>query len=244
MHEHDLDLIAALAAGSLADESGARALIGQCEVCRAEYQSQTEVLAWVASAPRVEMTELEKAALHRDLWTELTNAPIRSAASPWWQRWAYVAAGLFVTVGLATVLNGQFGGGDSGAPTLAETAADLADSPTAEEMAPFAADDGDEGGFDQGQATTTAAAEAANLPFAELADEARASRQAERQTEATGVDETIEECLTGLGLDEHVVVDEIASDQTYLAVMAEPGEADRSVTFVALDSCEIVHVDR
>ncbi|HSJ84262.1 MAG TPA: hypothetical protein VLA91_10640 [Acidimicrobiia bacterium] len=244
MHEHDLDLIAALAERSLEDERGARALIDECEVCRAEYRSQTEVLAWVASAPRVEMTDLEKAALHRDLWTELTQAPTRSAASPWWQRWSYVAAGLFVTVGLATVLNGEFGGGESAAPTLAETAADLADSGAGEEMAPFAADDGDEGGFDRGGATTTAAAEAAPLPFAELADEARASRQADQQTETTGDNETIEECLTGLGLDEHVVVDEIESDQTYLAVMAEPGEADRSVTFVALDSCEIVHVDR
>ena len=243
MHEHDLDLIAALAEGSLEDERGARALIDECEVCHAEYQAQTEVLAWVASAPRVEMTEPEKAALHRDLWTELTRAPARSAASPWWQRWAYVAAGLFVTVGLATVLNGQFNGGESAAPTFAETAADLADSPAAEEMAPFAADDGDDGGFDQARTTTTAAAEAGPLPFAELADEARASRQA-GQTETTVVDETTEECLTGLGLDEHVVVDQIESDQTYLAVMAEPGEADRSVTFVALDNCEIVHVDR
>ena len=241
MHEHDLDLIAALAEGSLEDERGARALIDECEVCRAEYRSQTEVLAWVASAPRVEMTDLEKAALHRDLWTEWTRAPTRSAASPWWQRWSYVAAGLLVTIGLAAVLNGDFGGGESAAPTLAETAADRADSLTGEEMAPFAAD---EGGSEQGGATTTAAAEAAPLPFAELADEARASRQADQQTETTEDNVTIEECLTRLGLDEHVVVDEIESDQTYLAVMAEPGEADRSVTFVALDSCEIIHVDR
>ena len=244
MHEHDLDLIAALAEGSLEDERGARALIGKCEVCRAEYRSQTEVLAWVASAPRVEMTDLEKAALHRDLWTELTRAPTRSAASPWWQRWSYVAAGLFVTIGLTTVLTDEFGGGESAAPTLAETGADLADSPTGEEVAPFAGDDSDDGGFDQGGATTTAAAEAAPLPFAELADEARASRQADQETETTEDEDTIEECLTRLGLDEHVVVDEIERDQTYLAVMAEPGEADRSVTFVALDSCEIVHVDR
>ncbi|HSK07280.1 MAG TPA: hypothetical protein VK990_07145, partial [Acidimicrobiia bacterium] len=69
MHEHDLDLIAALADGSLPDEAEARALVEVCDVCRSEYGTQLEVLAWVASTPRVEMTELERAALHRDLWT-------------------------------------------------------------------------------------------------------------------------------------------------------------------------------
>jgi hypothetical protein len=242
MHEHDLDLIAALAEGSLGDESVARALVDECEVCRAEYRSQTEVLAWVASAPRVEMTDLEKAALHRDLWTELTRAPARAAATPWWQRWSYVAAGLFVAVGLVAVLNGEFGGGDGAAPTLAETAADLDDSTAGEEMAPFAEDNGADEGL--GGATTTAAAEALPLPFPELAEQARAARRTDTGAITLSEDETTEECLTILGLDDRIVVDQIEDGKTYLVLMAEDGDADRSVTFVALDDCEIVYVDR
>lgn len=243
MHEHDLDLIAALAEGSLEDERAARALLEECELCRAEYKSQTEVLAWVESVPRVEMTDLEKAALHRDLWTELTRAPTRAAA-PWWQRWSYVAAGLFVAVGLVAVLNGEFGGGEAAEPTLAETAADLDDSAATEEMAPLAEDSGADGGLEQGGATTTAAAEeAVAIPFAELAEQARASRSTDQET-GTSDDETVEECLASIGLEDHVVVEEIEHDRTYLAVMAEDREADRSVTFVAIDDCEIVYVDR
>lgn len=245
MHEHDLDLMAALAEGSLEDEREARALVDECEVCRAEYRSQTEVLAWVASAPRVEMTDLEKAALHRDLWTELTRAPARASASPWWQRWSYVAAGLFVTVGLVAVLNGEYGGGESAAPTLAETAADLDDSAAGEEMAPFAEDNGADGSLELDGVTTTAAAEEAlPLPFPELAERARAARQTDAVAGTMGEDEATDECLTSLGLDNHIVVDQVEDDQTYLALMVENGEVDRSVTFVALDDCEIVYVDR
>jgi hypothetical protein len=244
MHEHDLDLIAALAEGSLEDESVARALVDECEVCRAEYRSQTEVLAWVASAPRVEMTDLEKAALHRDLWTELTRGPVRAVATPWWQRWSYVAAGLFVTVGLVAVLNGEFGGGEGAAPTLAETAADLDDSTAGEEMAPFAEDNGADGGLDRGGVTTTAAAEALPLPFPELAEQARATRRTDTGAVTMSEDEATEDCLTSLGLDDRIVVDQIEDDQTYLVLMAEDGDVDRSVTFVALDDCAIVYVDR
>jgi hypothetical protein len=244
MHEHDLDLIAALAESSLEDESVARALVDQCEMCRAEYRSQTEVLAWIASTPPVEMTDLEKATLHRDLWTELTRAPARAAVTPWWQRWSYVAAGLFVAVGLVAVLNGEFGGGDSAATTLAEIAADLDDSAAGEEMAPFTEDDGADGGLDRGGVTTTAASEALTLPFPELAKQARAVRQTDAEPTTMALDEATEDCLTRLGLDDQVVVDQVEDDQTYLVLMAEEGEADRSVTFVAIDDCTIVYVDR
>jgi len=244
MHEHDLDLIAALADGSLADEAEARALVEGCDVCRSEYRSQMDVLAWVASAPPAEMTELERAALHRDLWTELRRDPARDAPIPWWQRWSYVAAGLFVVVGLAGVLNGVMGAGDSGGATQ-ESRVDLDTAEGGDEAAPFLAEDSNSDGGGESGATTTAAAEqAASVPFPELADEVRASRETDPGMGTMSPDATVDECLDRVGLGDHIVVAELELDQVYLAVMAEDQGADRSVTFITPAECEIVFVDR
>jgi hypothetical protein len=247
MHDHPLDLIAALADGSLSDEAEARALVESCPECREEYRTQTEVIEWLAAAPAVEMSDLEKAALHRDLWTELRNQPGKSPATPWWQRLVYVAAGLFVTVGLVSVLNNDDlnEGADSGATTVAEAL----DAPV--EEAPFVAQGSDDGESAPEMATTTAAASETTfagaggegsfaLPFAELAEEARAN-QADRAV-TQGTDADVEACLARVALDEHVVVDEIDLDQIYLLVMPEDPEAEPIVTFVVLPRCEIVYV--
>jgi len=243
MHEHDLDLIAALADGSLADETEARALVDSCDFCHTEYLEQTDVLALIAAAPSARMTDLEKAALHRDLWTELRREPATAQSTPWWQRWSYVAAGLFVAVGLVGVLNlAQDTGGEASDTTIAaEATADL-QAPSNEEGVPFVAgEDSAEGGAES--ATTTAAAqEALAPPFGELADEARAQR--DNGTMSTlGSDEDADECLTRLGLDEHEVIDEIELDQTYLVVMPVDAQAEQVVTFVTIADCAIVHVD-
>jgi hypothetical protein len=248
MHDHPLDLIAALADGSLSDEVEARALVESCPECREEYRTQTEVIGWLAATPAAEMTDLEKAALHRDLWTELRNQPGKSSATPWWQRLAYVAAGLFVTVGLVSVLNNDAlnGGANSLATT---TAAEALDAPT--EEGPFVAQGSDDGesapemttDTTAGASATTAAAggeESFALPFAELAEEARANQADRALTE--GTDRDVEACLARVALDEHVVVDEIDLDQTYLLVMPEDPEAEPIVTFVVLPRCEIVYV--
>jgi hypothetical protein len=250
MHEHPLDLIAAFADGSLSDEAEARALIETCQECRAEYLAQTEVIAWLAAAPAVEMTDLEKASLHRDLWTELRNEPARRSATPWWQRLSYVAAGLFVTIGLVGVLNsGVLGGGAESAATTTAAAQGFDEAP-AEEVPFFA--EGSDGGESAPEMTTdtTAAATATTaagagedsltLPFAELADEARARQNDRVVAESTDAD--FEECLTRVGLDDHVVVDEIDFEQTYLLVMRKDPEAERVVTFVVLPACEVVYV--
>lgn len=250
MHDHPLDLIAALADGSLRDEAEARALVESCPECREEYRIQTEVIGWLAATPTAEMTDLEKAALHRDLWTELRSQPGKRPSTPWWQRLAYVAAGLFVTVGLVSVLNNGAlnGGADSGADT---TAGGSLDAPT--EETPFVAQGSDDGESAPEMTTettaaatgTTAAAGAGDeesfaLPFAELAEEARANQADRALTE--GTDRDVEACLARVALDEHVVVDEIELDQIYLLVMPEDSEAEPMVTFVALPRCEIVYV--
>ena len=245
MHEHPLDLIAALADGSLSDEAEARALIETCQECRDEYRAQTEAIGWLAAAPAAEMTDLEKAALHRDLWTELRNEPSKSPATPWWQRLSYVAAGLLVTVGLVSVLNNGVleGGAESDATTTAAAQA-LDEAPT--EEVPFVAQGSDDGELAPEIAPeTTAAAEGAGeeslpVPFQELADEARAN-QADRVA-TQGTDRDTVECLTEIGLDEHLVADEIELDRTYLLVMPEDPEAEPIVTFVVLPGCEIVYV--
>jgi len=248
MHDHPLDLIAALADGSLSDEAEARALIESCQECRDEYRAQTEVIGLLAGVPAPEMTDLEKAALHRDLWTELRGQPEKSTATPWWQRLSYVAAGLFVVVGLVGVLNNvDSGDGAASDTTVAEASAEdgaVEDAPT--EEVPFVAE-GDEGGESATETTAAATAEtfaggeeSLPLPFQELADEARAAQADRVATLAT--DRDVEECLARLALDEHVVVDEIELDQTFLLVMPEDPEAEPIVTFIALPVCEIVYV--
>ena len=248
MHEHPLDLIAALADGSLGDEAEARALVESCQICRAEYVAQTEVIEWLATVHTVEMTDLEKATLHRDLWTELRNEPAKRSAMPWWQRLSYVAAGLLVAVGLVGVLNsGVLGGGaESDETPIAEAFGE------ATEEAPFVAQGSDDGESQPemttattaaAEATTTAAADAGGetltVPFEELADEARA-KQSDRATE--GVDADFGECLTRVGLTDHVVVEEIDLDRTYLLVMRRDPEAEPVVTFVVVPACEVVYV--
>lgn len=251
MHEHSLDLIAALADGSLSDEAEARALIETCQECRTEYHAQTEVIALLAGAPAVEMTDLEKATLHRYLWTELRNQPAKRLAMPWWQRLSYIAAGLFVTVGLVGVLNsGVLGGGGEAAATTTAAEAQAFDEAPSEEV-PFVAQESDDGESAPEMATETTAAATATtaaaagedsltLPFEELADEARASQN--DRVVAESADTDFEECLTRVGLDDHIVVDVIDFDQTYLLVMRKDPEAERVVTFVVFPGCEVVYV--
>ncbi len=177
MHEHSLDLIAALADGSLSDETEARALVETCETCRAEYRAQKSVIASLAAVSPPAMTDLEKAALHRDLWTELRSDTAEKRSSmPWWQRLTYVAAALFIGVGLVSVLDDiRLGGGEAADTTVAADIAAL-DSAEGGEEIPFAEDSGVESAPQPESTVTTAAAfEALPIPFEELAEEARGS---------------------------------------------------------------------
>jgi hypothetical protein len=246
MHKHDLDLIASLADGSVDDETEARALVESCVECRAEYQSQLTVLEILTSTPSVMMSDLEKAALHRDLWTELRSEPATRASGASWYRWAYVAAGLLVTVGLAGVLNGQIGfGGADDSDTFAEISSGLGQfSADGLEDAPASDTDAASGGGDETVVPTTAAAESLLLPFPELADQARALREDPKATtQEESEKDDIDRCLERLDLADHVVVDELELDRRYLVVMAGDDVPDQSVTFVALDECEIVYTD-
>jgi hypothetical protein len=256
MHEHDLDLIAALADGSASDAAKARSLVETCPVCRAEYEAQTRVIGWLAEAPTPTMTDLERAGLHRAVRSAIEGEKTRAVATPWWQRLGYVAAGLLVVAGLFGVLQnaGFMAGGDAEMAVSGPTstaAADLAEAPTEEgadtptEEIPFVA-----GGAGEEAATTTSAEaqpqsgtmESLSLPFPELADEARAS-QAERDAATTSEEDR--ECLARVGLDRHIVVREVdESGSTYLVVMPEEPADEVPVIFVEIPVCRIVFEDR
>lgn len=250
MHEHDLDLIAALAEGSLDDESVARALVEECQECREEMLAQEKALTALASVPPTGMTDWERARLHRDVWTGIrgdepaTRGPIR------WYRWAYVAAGLFVVVGLAGVLNRGFGmGGD--AAGVEETFSEIGSALDGEsEPAAHLYGDvnGDEeadtaGGSEEGVTTTIAAADGATPSFADLAVEARAMSMAgKRAYEPSSIPSEVMQCLTGLGLDDMEIVEDLDLDVRYLVLMS--GERDDlTVTFVSVDDCRVAAVD-
>lgn len=244
MHEHDLDLIAALADGSASDEAQARSLVEACPVCRAEYEAQTEVIALLAAAPRPMMTDMERAGLHRAVRSGLENKTVPSPATPWWQRLGYVAAGLLVVAGLFGVLqnSGFMGGADMATSATTTVAEGGAEAPV--EEVPFVAQDG---GGDAAPTTTAAASEetlateeAAVLPFADLADEARAGA-----TQRDTPSDEDRECLDRAGLDRHVVVNEVEeSGTTYLIVMLDEPVEDETVFFVELPGCSIVFEDR
>jgi len=141
MLDHELELIAALVEGRLGDESEARALIASSPELQEEYEAQRIAYETLRAAPTVAMSETERAALHRDVWTALrADSPMaRTRRAPWYYRWTPVAAGLFVLVGLVAVVN-QAGDGGSG-----ESARLAADMPV-ETTAADATAEGDDGG--------------------------------------------------------------------------------------------------
>jgi hypothetical protein len=249
MHEHDLDLIAALADGTASDETVARSLIETCPVCRAEYEAQTEVIAWLASAPTPAMTDIERAELRRGVRAGIERGTSLAAVTPWWQRLGYVAAGLLVVAGLVGVLQRSelMGGGDEGAVSDVTTAAADGGAEAPTEDAPFVAEDA---GEDTAAPTTTAAAaadtlaseETLALPFAQFAEQARAT-QTDRDLITMSAEQR--ECLAEAGLDRHFVVREVEeSGVTYLVVVPDDQTAEDVVTFVEIPACRIVHEDR
>ena len=240
MHRHDLDLMAALADGSLEDETQARARIESCEECRREYESQKAVLAALAAAPPVAMTEQEKAALHRDLWTELRTGGEMAAktSTPWWYRFSYAAAGLFVVVGLVAVV-AQLGGSDQAiteGAAVQETFSEIGstlEGAGADQIEP--AESGESAlDADDGQA-------AAPLAAPELLEELEslrfsASRSADFQADL------YEECLTRAELEDHKVVDEIEfGGSVYLVAVPENEPEDSElVSYVEAGTCKVV----
>lgn len=247
MHRHDLELIAALADGTLEDETLARERVDSCDECQTEFEAQTSAIVALATLTPATMTEHEKAALHRDLWTELRTgaAPKSTPAVPWWYRWSYAAGALFVVVGLVAVLSQVNGGDDDGGTELASTDVSAA---SAEEASEPPADAGPIGGGEQDsaggdQALNELAAETAGLT--DLAQQLKSLRHTGR---ALSVQEEsqYDDCLREAGLDDHQVIEtHTVDDSEYLTVIPvdAPDDESEDVTHVDATTCEIVSQD-
>lgn len=240
MHKHDLDLIAEYAGGTLDDTSRARSLVESCPTCAGEYRRHRSVIESLSTAAPAAMTEHEKAALHRDLWTELRSGNVSAApASPGtrWQPLAFGAAAVvFVAVALFGVLDGM--GGDG---AVSETFSEIASGLDADSAG---ADGGGES--EEGLAPADAPRDLSDLysdtPYARIARQVRvdtvttSAQEDEQRAEA--------ECLEMAGLADHEVVDGYENlTELLVAVPMDADLATAPVSFVDTETCTVVHVE-
>lgn len=125
-HEHDFDLIAALAEGPIPRDDS---VLAGCPQCLEELEMQRLALGALRSAPRPAMTELERTRLHQVVAAVTATAKKEktTARAPWFQRLMpamAAAAALLVVVGIGSVLVGGPGEGadDEAETTFAEAA--------------------------------------------------------------------------------------------------------------------------
>lgn len=124
MHDHDLDLIASLADGSIEQPAAATArdLIASCAECAREYETQTSVLGVLTEVAPARLTELERSRLRRAVHAEVDQ---RRTAGPKlarrWLTWVPAAAAAVVAIGFVGILGlgGLLSGGDDAADTAA-----------------------------------------------------------------------------------------------------------------------------
>ena len=156
MHEHDQEMIMALAEGSLQPEAAAAAesAIAGCAECARDLELQRIALSALDDAPAVYLTAIESAQLHQNLRDQLGVAALRPARTrprPLWARWAGLAFGTAAVLLVAfLVLPNILGGGDDDSIAMEEISADLSDeasrnlettSAAATEAAPPAAEE-------------------------------------------------------------------------------------------------------
>lgn len=245
MHKHDLDLIAEYAAGTLGDESEARALVESCQTCAGEYRAQSSALAALTGIGPAHMTEHERARLHRDLWTELRSpVAVAAPASSWWRSWAFGAAAfIVVAIALLGVME-NLGGGDS-AETVSGAAAEL-DSGT-DGSGEARSDEDTAGGTEENEEAlapdTTAQSEPfEETPFLLIAREVR--QQPKSEADVFTFDDAQSDCLEESGLVEHELVSGFETVTELL--VAVPTAADREVapvSFIEPENCTVVHIE-
>ncbi|HSM45432.1 MAG TPA: hypothetical protein VK969_10490, partial [Acidimicrobiia bacterium] len=71
MRDDQIELIAALVEGRLEDESEARALIDSAPEFREEYEGQKTAYEMLTRVGTASLSDGERSALHRDVWTSL-----------------------------------------------------------------------------------------------------------------------------------------------------------------------------
>ncbi|MGB7860451.1 MAG: hypothetical protein WBM90_08140 [Acidimicrobiia bacterium] len=255
MRSHDVELIAALVEGRLEDETEARALVASSHSHRAEYEAQRVAYDAMSAIPGAELTEHERATLHRDVWTELRAQPrAEKRPVPWYYRWSYGAAGLFVIVGLVFVINQSSGSDDSSGETAfteAGSALDrgLDESTPTTTAAATATDAGSDGGAAPAEESPVVA-EAPDLPqLEELASKTRRGVLESEDLGATNFDsamlDEMTKCIETAGLVDHEIVGDIETENHYIVAVPANLELteETPVSFVNADTCELVLTD-
>ncbi len=165
MHSHDLDIVAALADGSLEPEQhdAARRLVDSCEECREEFAAQSMILEVLSEPAPATLTELERARLHQAVG-RLDPQPAQRRGWLIWMPRVAVAAAAVAFVGTFGVLFFNNTGASDGAQDLGAQA-QVTEAPAEESM--------------QAEAATALQAEEAPLAAADqeaAADDAGAVR--------------------------------------------------------------------
>ncbi len=254
MREYDLDLIAALVEGRLEDESEARALIESSPKHRAEFEAQKLAYDTLNAIGTAELTEHEKAALHRDVWTELQVRPTAAAKKqPWYLRFSYAAAGVLVVAGVAGMVTQ--GGDDQAAETFSEVAEPL-ESQTDEDTrsGDLAESDDSLEGLDAGAAANDGA-DGEFIPPAATFFTSKADETREEGATSDGLDELAERhaaCIADAGLAGYETIGELEidggpADLSGIYLVAKPVEVEvdneTPIAFVDLATCELAYLD-
>ena len=256
MRERDRDLILAYVAGELSDPSDALALIAGSEEARTEYEAQVAVRESLASLDSMQMSDVERAALRRDTWSQLRAEATQPAKAPWYYRWVPVAAAGILAVGVAGVLI-QDGADDASTAAFEEVASNLAgdgdSSITTQANADSAVTEaaGGEAGGDDAAGSEEAESALAPAMYAGLIDELRRdlADDAALSRFFTSGNQDLIACLERAGVTDHVVIElfepPLVPDEGPVIVAAPDGEnpAEAPLTLVSLDACEIVTVD-
>lgn len=230
--------MAEYADGTLSDEAAARRLVASCATCRSEYEAQKGVRETLADVPAARMTEIEKAALHRELWTEL-RSPVASPERGWaWRGWAAgAAAAAFVALGLLGVMS-QLGGGDS----AANEEATILDGES------FTRDNTESGATSVPEALSPSGDEdyfySQSSGFESVADKARRSRLDNATTDLTGTTTKEQQtCLDENDLDGFSIVEGMEEFTPLLVAIGPLSDNDTpDVVFINPESCEIVRL--
>ena len=272
LRKHEIDLIAGLVEGELEDESEARALIERSAEARAEYEAQRTAFEALRTEGTVAMTEAERAALHRDVWTALRHEPQATATkTPWYNRLAPVAAALFVVIGLAAVLSqgvlsqqagdeataesfGEISRGLSADTTEGDDGGDVESADTAQAFG-----EGEDGDGAADMTDEEAAPTAPSLPeeqFAQIAEMVRSGDVGNvdgmRSLVTSAELEEASSCLETAGVGNYMILGEVlleddqgSDDAEYFVVVQSNDDLgpDTQVIFIDTASCQIAHVE-
>lgn len=263
MRKRDIELIAALAEGTLEDETEARVLLAASPELQAEYRAHLVALDALSSVGQEHMTSDEKAAMHRDLWSELRAQPAATGGTPWYFKWGYAATALLVAVGLFGVLNTR-GSDDAATEAVAEIGASDQLEESATPATAGASRNADSTGADDGAAEAMDGADA-EAPAGSLeqffAESVLGLRSGDStfltqvpQSDETKLAEEHAQCLVDAGLTGHVVLniiefesspDQEGGSEIFLVAGLEGAEinADSRVAVVDAVDCVLVYVE-